>query len=184
MVEIAGLFLAVIGIVFAFEAPRKKFLSMLGLQPSSNTTAAADWRVSDPPTSHDRELAKSFRSLFADSGLLREFQGHDFLLPLRKVAIVPLYSVVETWTDQAHLFTHSELRSKQADFIAAANELAEEIVRYTVPDGNGNVTVITRQMDSENLPEHVRAEARAIDAKLPAFLQAHEVLLAACNRLL
>lgn len=184
MIEITGLILAVVGIVFAFEAPRTKFLSVLGRQPSSKTTVIHGAEGQDALSSHDRELAKSFRSLFADSGLFREFQGHDFLLPLRKVATVPLYTVVETWTDEAHFFTHPELRSKQAIFIAAASELAGEIVRYTVPDGNGNVSVITRQMDPENLPEHVQAEAQAIDAKLPAFLQSHEMLLAACNRLL
>lgn len=184
MIEIAGLFLAIVGIVFAFEAPRAKFLAMFGRQSSSKTAEAFGSKVPDPPTNHDRELAQSFRSLFAGSGLFREFQGHDFLLPFRKAATVPLYTVVETWTDEAHFFTHPELRSKQAVFIAAANELAEEIVRYTVPDGNGNVSVITRHMDPENLPEHVRLEARAIDAKLPAFLQSHEELLAACNLLL
>ncbi|MES2014183.1 MAG: hypothetical protein V4445_10550 [Pseudomonadota bacterium] len=63
-------------------------------------------------------------------------------------------------------------------------ELAGEIIRYTVPDGNGSISVITRQMNPENLPEHVRAEARAIDAKLPAFLQSHEALLITFNRLL
>ncbi|MDO9150555.1 MAG: hypothetical protein Q7U33_04170 [Methylotenera sp.] len=183
MIEIAGFVLAVVGIVFAFEAPRTRFLSTFGWSPSK-PAEVPNTKASHALSSHDYELAKSFRSLFADSGLLRELQGHDFLLPLRKAATVPLYTVVETWTDEAHFFTHQELRSKQAIFIAAANELAEKIVLYTVPDGNGNVSVITRQMDPENLPEHVRAEARAIDAKLPAFLQSHEVLLAACNRLI
>ena len=184
MIEISGLILAVVGIVFAFEAPRTKFLSVLGQQPSLKTTVIHNAGGQDVLSSHDRELAKSFRSLFADSGLFREFQGHDFLLPLRKIATVPLYMVVETWTDEAPFFTHPELRSKQAIFIAAASELAGEIVRYTVPDGNGNVSVITRQMDPENLPKHVKAEAQAIDDKLPAFLQSHEMLLAECNRLL
>ena len=140
MIEISGLILAVVGIVFAFEAPRTKFLSVLGQQPSLKTTVIHNAGGQDVLSSHDRELAKSFRSLFADSGLFREFQGHDFLLPLRKIATVPLYMVVETWTDEAHFFTHPELRSKQAIFIAAASELAGEIVRYTVPDGNGNVS--------------------------------------------
>jgi hypothetical protein len=184
MIEIAGLILAVVGIVFAFEAPRTKFLSVLRWHSSSKTAKLPSSQVTDVLTSHDRQLAKNFHSLFADSGLFKEFQGHDFLLPFRKTATVPLYTVVETWTDEAHFFMHPELRSKQAIFITAANELAEEIVRHTVPDGNGNVSVITRQMDPENLPEHVRAEARAIDAKLPAFLQSHENLIAACNRLL
>lgn len=184
MIEIAGFFLALVGIVFAFEAPRTRFLSILGWQPSSKPAEVPGEKAPDALSSHDCELAKSFRSLFADSGLFRELQGHDFLLPLRKAATVPLYTVVETWTDEAHFFTHPELRSKQAIFIAATNELVEQVVRYTVPDGNGNVSVITHQMDSESLPERVREEARAIDAKLPAFLQSHEVLLAACNRLL
>lgn len=184
MIELAGLVLAVVGIVFAFEAPRTKFLSLFGCKPSARTPATHSSKAPDRLSAHDRELASSFRSLFADSGVFREFQGHDFLLPLRKSATVPLYTVVETWTDEAHLFTDPELRAKQSIFIAAANELAEEIVRYTVPDGNGNVSVITRQMDPENLPDHVREEARAIDAKLPAFLRSHEELLAICNRML
>lgn len=184
MIEFVGLVLAVVGIVFAFEAPRTKFLSLFGRKPSPRTPATHSSKVPGTVSSHDRELARSFRSLFTDSGVFREFQGHDFLLPLRKSATVPLYTVVETWTDEGHFFTHPELRAKQSIFIAAANELAEEIVRHTVPDGNGNVSVITRQMDPENLPEHVREEARAIDAKLPAFLRSHEELLAICNRLL
>lgn len=132
---------------------------------------------------HDRQLTKNFRALFADSGLIRQYQGHDFLLPLRKEATTPLYTVVETWTDEAHYFVHPKLRKTQASFIKAATELANEIVQYTVPDGNGNVSVITRDMDPENLPPHVRNEAKAIDAKLPMFLRTHEELLALCNKL-
>lgn len=184
MLEIAGLVLAIVGIVFAFETPRTTFLSLVGWHSSSKSTDLSRGRGHPPLSDHDREIAKSFRSLFADSGIFREFQGHDFLLPLRKEAVAPLYSVVETWTDEAHFFTHPELRGKQAIFIEAANELGNEISRYTVPDGNGCVSVITRQMDPENLPAHVRAEAQAIDAKLPAFIQSHEDLLATCNRLI
>lgn len=183
MIEIAGLVLAVVGILFTFEAPRKKFLSTFGWQSSSATVSASSLTSHGALSDHDRELAKSFRALFADSGLFRMYQGHDFLLPLQKEATVPLYTVVETWTDEAHFFTNPELRNKQAIFIKAANELAGEIVRYTVPDGNGNVSVITRHMDPENLPSHVRDEAKAIDTKLPAFLQAHEELLAKCNEI-
>lgn len=134
-------------------------------------------------TAHDRQLVQRFRALFADTGHLRQYQGHDFLLPFRKQALAPLYEVVETWTDEAHYFVHAKLRKKQAAFIKAANELSSEIVRYTVPDGNGNVSVITRDMDPENLPPEVRAEAKAIDAKLPAFLRTHEELLTLCNKL-
>lgn len=134
-------------------------------------------------TTHDRQLIKRFRALFADTGHLRQYQGHDFILRFRKQALAPLYEVVETWTDEAHYFVHAELREKQAAFIKAANELASEIVRYTVPDGNGNVSVITRDMDPENLPPEVRAEAKVIDAKLPAFLRTHEELLTLCNKL-
>lgn len=180
MLELVGIALALLGIFFAFDAPRNKFLSMLGKQagtPSSASTRA------DALTHHDQNLVLKFRGLFADSGLYRLYQGHDFLLPLKKEATAPLYEVVETWTDEAHLFSHPELRTKQLEFINSANELATEIVRYTVPDGNGNISVITRQMDPENLAPHVRAEAKAIDAKLPAFLQSHEELLAICNRL-
>lgn len=184
MIEILSFVLGLFGILFAFEAPRTWFLDMIGWRRLLKPTEVVGAKAPDALSSHDRGLAKCFRSLFADSGLFRELHGHDFLLPLREAVTVPLYTVVETWTDEAHFFTHPELRSKQAIFIAATNELAKEIVLYTVPDGNGNVSVITRHMDSENLPEHVRAEARAIDDKLPAFLQSHEVLLAACNRLL
>lgn len=183
MIEIAGLVLAVVGILFAFEAPRRKFLSTIGWQSSSAPVPTSSHASHGALSEHDRELAKSFRALFADSGLFHLYQGHDFLLPLRKEATVPLYTVVETWTDEAHFFVHPELRNKQAIFIRAANELANEIVRYTVPDGNGNVGVITRHMDPENLPSHVRDEAKAIESKLPAFLQAHEELLAKCNEI-
>lgn len=132
---------------------------------------------------HDQKLVVAFRGLFAESGLLQLYLRHDFLLPLKREALVPLTTIVETWTGESHYFVDSRLRSKQKTFIQAANELADEIARYTVPDGRGNVSVITREMDPENLPSHVREEAQAIDAKLPAFLQAHEELLALCNKL-
>jgi len=134
-------------------------------------------------TDHDRQLIQSFRALFADAGLIRLYQEHDFLLPFKKHALIPLYEVVETWIDEAHYFSNAKLRKKQAAFIKAANELATEMIRYTVPDGRGNVTVITPNMNVENLPPHARVEAKAIDAKLPAFIQAHEELLALCNKL-
>lgn len=183
MIEVAGLVLAIVGIAFAFETPRTKFLTMLGWRASAPSAATSQGTTVSALSGHDRELAKTFRSLFADSGLFREYQQHDFLLPFRAKATAPLYTVVETWTNEAHYFTHQELRLKQAAFIKAANELAAELVRYTVPDGRGYVSVITRDMDPENLPAYVRDEAKAIDAKLPAFLQSHEQLLATCNRL-
>jgi hypothetical protein len=132
---------------------------------------------------HDRQLVQSFRALFTDAGLIRLYQEHDFLLPFKKQALAPLYEVVETWLDEAHYFVHAGLRKKQVAFIKAANELATEVVRHTVPDGRGNVSVLIRDMDPENLPPYVREEAKAIDAKLPAFVRAHEELLALCNKL-
>ncbi len=183
MLEIAGFALAIVGIVFAFEAPRTKFLSMLGWKSSATPATTSYEPEHNTLSGHNRDLAKSFRSLFADSDAFREYQQHDFLLPFRAEATVPLYTVVETWIDEAHYFTNPELRTRQATFIKAANELASEIVRYTVPNGRGFVSVITRHMDPENLPAHVRDEAKAIDSKLPAFLQSHEDLLAMCNKL-
>lgn len=174
-------FLAVVGVLFAFETPRRKFLSIFGGEHQSAQDCSMP--SSAALSEHDRDLAISFRSLFAESGIFRLYQGHDFMLPLAQEAIRPLYTVVETWTDEAHYFVHPELRSKQQTFIKAVNELSEQIVLFTVPDGNGNVSVITRNMDPENLPEHVRAEAKAIDAKLQPFLQSHEQLLAKCNEL-
>lgn len=104
-------------------------------------------------------------------------------LPLRREAVAPLNTIAETWTDESHKFADERLRPKAEIFVEAATELALEIARYTVPDGRGNVSVITRDMDPENLPVHVREEAEAINAKLPAFLRAHEELLALCNKL-
>lgn len=183
MIEVIGLVLAVVGLLFAFETPRRTFLSLLGRRSATQNHEASHSSARVKLSDHDRQLVNSFRALFAESGLFRVYQGHDFLLPLKKEATVPLYTVVETWNDEAHYFSNPELRSRQTAFINAANELANEIVRYTVPDGNGNVSVITRHMDPENLPAHVRDEARSIDAKLPAFLKSHEDLLALCNQI-
>lgn len=132
---------------------------------------------------HDRKLAQKFRGLFAEPGLIQQYQGHNFMLPLRREAVAPLNEVAEIWTDESHKFADQRLRLKGEAFVKAATELALEIAHHTVPDGHGNVSVITRHMDPENLPAHVRDEAKAIDAKLPAFLRAHEELLALCNAL-
>jgi hypothetical protein len=132
---------------------------------------------------HDRKLAQEFRGLFAESGLIQQYQRHDFMLPLKREAVVPLNVVAEIWTDESHKFVDQRLRPKGEAFVTAATELALEIARYTVPDGSGNVSVITRHMDPENLPTHVRDEAKAIDAKLPLFLRTHEELLTLCNKL-
>lgn len=159
------------------------FVALLGLLGGGGAEFFRRLRSRSSLTPHDRQLAQSFRALFADAGHIRQYQGHDFLLPFRKQALAPLYEVVETWTDEAHYFVNAKLRKKQAAFIEAAHELSSEIVRYTVPDGNGNVSVITRDMDPENLPPEAREEAKAIDARLPAFLRTHEELLALCNKL-
>lgn len=180
MLEFVGLALSVAGLLFAFETPRQRFVSWFRRLPVCTTPhTSARTTLSD----HDRQLVKSFRALFAESGLFRVYQGHDFLLPLKREAVVPLYTVVETWTDETHYFSNPELRAMQAAFLAAANELAAEIVRYTAPDEHGNVSVIPRHMNSDNLPSYVRDEARSIDVKLPAFLKSHEDLLALCNRI-
>jgi len=36
---------------------------------------------------HDRKLVQIFRGLFAESGLIRLYQRHDFLLPLKREAV-------------------------------------------------------------------------------------------------
>ncbi|MGE4242020.1 hypothetical protein [Ramlibacter sp.] len=82
---------------------------------------------------HDRKLAQIFRGLFAESGLIRLYQRHDFILPLPREAVVPLTTIVETWTDESHYFVDRRLRAKQELFIKSVNELANEIARYTVP---------------------------------------------------
>lgn len=76
--EIIGLFLAAIGILFAFEMPRSKFLRFFGYKTSSLT------RTNHSLSNHDRKLVKIFRSLFAEPGLIQIYQQHDFLLPLKR----------------------------------------------------------------------------------------------------
>lgn len=181
VITLLGLVIAVLGLLFAFEAPRRKFLSLFRLNKRSNLDMPPSNSTIATLSEHDRTLIKNFRSLFADSGILRMYIGHDFLLPLRKEATVPLYTVVETWVDEAHLFSNPELRELQLAFISAANELSSKIVGNTVPDNNGNISVITSRMDPENLPQHVKDEAASINAKLPLFIQTHEALIAKCN---
>ena len=128
-------------------------------------------------TDHDKVLFRSFKSLFCDSGIIRYYKEHDFLLPFNRNYIAPLNTVVEHWDDESHNFVNASLQSAKVRFFLAANALAEEISRHTVPDGNGNVSVITRNMDCENLPDHVRQEAKKIDSKLPEFVESHESLV-------
>lgn len=182
MIEAIGLVLAVLGIVFAFEAPRRGLLSVFCRQLTPPVQEAPNSPSRITLSDHDRQLIENFRALFAESGHLRMYQSHDFLLPLKREATVPLYTVVETWVDEAHFFSNQELRCRQIAFIKAANELAFEIIRYTVPDDNGNISVIMRDMDPHNIPSYVRNEANSINAKLPAFLKSHENLLALCNK--
>jgi len=137
----------------------------------------------DSLSEHDKQLVQAFRALFAQSGLIKHYKEHDFLLPFKRDYLTPLYEVVECWSDESHSFSNAELQEKKLAFFAAANALSEEIVRYTVPTGNGYVGVITRDMDPENLPQHVKSEAKAIDEKLPAFVQAHEELIQLTNKL-
>jgi hypothetical protein len=134
-------------------------------------------------TEHDKNLIANFRALFAESGLIRYYRETDFMLPFKQTALAPLYTFVETWNDEQHRFNNPELRAALEIFSKAATDLADEVVRYTVPDGRGHVTVLTRGMDPESPSEEVRNEAKAIDAKVPAFIEAHEKLVALCNRL-
>ncbi len=128
-------------------------------------------------TGHDKELFMSLKSLFSDSGIIKYYKEHDFLLPLNRNYIAPLYTVVECWGDESHNFVNPSLQEAKVRFCLAANALAEKISRYTVPDRNGNLSVITRDMDPENLPDHVREEAKEIDSKLPEFVESHEALV-------
>lgn len=181
--------LFVIAVVFAGlwianpSANYEPYAALFGLLFGGGVELLRRFKSPQVLSDHDRKLAQTFRGLFADSDLICLYQQHDFLLPLKREAVVPLNAIVETWKNESHYFVDKRLRAKQMVFVKAANELAHEIARYTVPDGNGYVSVITSQMDPENLPSHVRDEARAIDAKLPAFLRTHEELLALCNKL-
>lgn len=125
---------------------------------------------------HDQRLFAEFKALFADAFLIPAYQSHDFLLPFRKVSVDPLYTVDAIWRDAAHSFNDKALEKKRVAFVRAASELAQEIAGKTIPKGDF-VTVIPRDMDPENLADWVREDARAINAKLPAFVQAHEDLL-------
>ena len=138
------------------------------------TTAVEFRKVTLTP--HDHRLFAEFKSLFADRYLIPIYQSHDFLLPFRKTAVDPLYTVDAIWSDAAHSFNNKALERKRVAFVRAASELAQEIARGTIPKG-AYVTVIPREMDPENLAEWVKQDAQAINAKLPAFIQAHEELL-------
>ncbi len=128
-------------------------------------------------TDHDKELFRSFKALFSDSGIIKYYKEHYFLLPFSRNHLTPLTTVVECWNDESHSFINAHLQEAKIRFLLAANALAEEISRYTVPDGNGCVSVITRDMDRDNLPSHVKVEAQEIDSKLPEFVQSHEHLI-------
>jgi len=128
-------------------------------------------------TDHDKELFKSFKSLFSDSGIITYYKEHDFLLPFNRNHMAPLTTVVECWGDESHNFVNTSLQEAKLRFFSAANALAEKISRYTVPDRNGCLSVITHDMDRENLPDHVREEAKEIDSKLPEFVESHEALI-------
>jgi hypothetical protein len=132
---------------------------------------------------HDKTLFASFKALFSDSRVIKHYKEHDFLLPLRQSNLTPLREVVEQWEDESHNFVNPSLQQAKVAFLKAANALSEEVNRYTVPTDNGSVSVITRDMDPENLPVHVKAEAKAIDARLPAFVQTHEELIRIGNSL-
>ena len=128
-------------------------------------------------TAHDKELFKSFKALFSDSGIIKYYKEHHFLLPFNRNHLTPLTTVVECWNDESHNFINGPLQEAKIRFLLAADALAEEISHYTVPDGNGSVSVITRDMDHDNLPNHVKVEAKEIDSKLPEFVQSHEHLI-------
>ena len=138
------------------------------------TTAVEFRKVTLTP--HDHRLFAEFKSLFADSYLIPVYQSHDFLLPLRKTVVDPLYTVDAVWGDAAHSFNDKALERKRVAFVRSASELAQEIARGTIPKG-AYVTVVPREMDLEDLADWVKQDAQAINAKVPAFVHAHEDLL-------
>lgn len=104
------------------------------------------------------------------------------MLSFRSEYLAPLNTVANIWDDAAHSFINKELEQKRLQFVQAAYDLAMEIAGKTVPEGD-YVTVIPRGADPENLEQWVRDDARAIDAKLPVFINAHEELLKLGNKL-
>jgi hypothetical protein len=138
---------------------------------------------SDVMTEHDKDLFNSFKALFSDSGIIKHYKEHDFLLPFSRSYLAPLYEFVELWGDESHNFINPSLQKFKVKFSMAANALTAEVTRYTVPDSNEYVSVITRGMDPENLPDHVKIEAKVIDSKLPEFVRSHEELIRFGNSL-
>lgn len=142
-------------------------------------------QASPPPdiTAHDRNLFSEFKNLFSNTGLIKYYKEHDFLLPFPLQHITPLYKVVEHWNDEAHNFTNSTLQKAKIDFVTAAHELAYVISQYTVPTGDGSVSVVTRDIDPENIPPNIKNEAKNINEKLPSFITFHEKLISLGNSL-
>ena len=133
---------------------------------------------------HDQHLFNEFRALFSDRSLIQIFRDHDFLISFRREYMAPLQTVVAVWDDAAHAFTNRKLEEKRVTFVKAATELAMMIWNNTVPSyGGDHITVIPRDVDPENLPEHIRQEAREINALVPPFVAAHEDLIRTANGL-
>ena len=131
----------------------------------------------------DKQLFQAFKALFSEKNLIPYYKTNDFLLAFRRSHLDPLYEVNNQWGDEAHNFANEAMQERKRAFYDAAKELTEAVLKYTIPDGRGNVTVIPLKVDQENLPPHIREEAKAIDAKVPAFIQAHEELMKIGNRL-
>lgn len=135
-------------------------------------------------TPHDEKLFQKFRGLFSDHGYIRAYREHDFLSLFHRDYVKPLFEVVETWSDAAHMFSNQALEKKRVDFVKAATDLGLKIAQYTTPtDGNTHVTVFPRGADPEKPPDWVRREAEEINAAVPAFVKAHEDLLMLGNSL-
>lgn len=127
--------------------------------------------------SHDQALFHEFQQILPAEPTLRLFKEHDFGNSFRKQAIGPLYDFVATWDTVEKEFLNKEVESKKKSLYSAAEDLAMEFARRTVPIGAGDFASVfsdNQRNSGHPRPPSVIEDARVLNEKTTEFVPKYE----------
>lgn len=133
---------------------------------------------------YDITLFERYKSLFVENGVAEFYRQHDFLGSFKEEFWRPLSDYIDTWNTPDHEFADKQLQKAHKDLYEKAEKLGFAIAKYTVPIGKeGHLrSVKPDSLPPGPTPEHIKNEAKEINALVPGFFEAHSKFIRLANQ--
>lgn len=132
---------------------------------------------------HDSVLFEEFLRIFPINPTLFLLKEKDFGDSFPREDLQPLYKFVDTWNSVDKEFLNKKLEKERRSLYSAAEDLASEFAKRTVPIGEGDyISVFPDNLRGGLRPDHVIEDAKVLNQKAREFTPKYESFIRICKR--